>query len=268
MSVLVAPVAHPVRAVVPVLARDEARRLLLHPVMLGGFGLWALMSSTLFWGDDPRPLDVFESVGSALSWMPGVLGILVGYLVATREHRAGTLDVLGSLPSQEPERVRALCLASLAPGLVALVLNLALTGVLLARDMFAETPTVPQLLLAPLTVVGAVLLGVMVAVWAPVAFAPALTVVVMIAAHVALGTSSTASLFGPAVFWAEWGITDGQLWHGFIPGSHWWHLLYVAGLCGLAAAGALVRSSRTRPVVGAGLATLVVTVLAAVLQLP
>jgi hypothetical protein len=266
MSVAVAP--RPVRVVVPVLARVEALRLLLHPVTLAGFGLWAFATSTLWWGDPPRPLDVFEAVGSQLSWMPGVFMILVGYLVATREHRAGTLDVLGSLPSQEPERVRALCLASLVPGAVALVLNLGLTLLLVQQDMFEENPTVPQLLQAPLTVVGATLLGVMVAVWAPVAFAPALTVVVMIAAHVALGADAVASLFGPAVFWAKWGITEGQLWHGFIGGSHWWHLAYVAGLCGMAAGGALVRSSRTRPVLAGGVAALVLAVLAAVLQLP
>ena len=260
--------ARPVRVVVPVLARGEALRMLLHPVTLVGVGLWAFTASTLWWGDPPRPLDVFEAVGSQLSWVPGVLMILVGYLVATREHRAGTLDVLGSLPSQEPERVRALCLAALVPGVVALVLNLGLTLLLLQQDMFAENPTVPQVLQAPSTVVGATLLGVMVAVWAPVAFAPALTVVAMVGAHIALGSSSVASLFGPAVFWAKWGITEGQLWHGFIGGSHWWHLAYVAGLCGMAAAGALVRSSRTRPVLAGGLTALVLAVLASVLQLP
>ncbi len=268
MSTLTAPPAPPVRQVVPVLARVEALRLLLHPVTLVGTGLWLFMTSTLWWGAAPRPLDVFEAVGSSLSWTPGVLMILVGYLVATREQRAGTLDVLGSMPSQEPERLRALCLASLAPGAVALLLDLALTGLLLAQDMFAQTPTVPQLLQAPLTVVGATLLGVLVAAWAPVAFAPALTVVAMIALHVGLGSGSVASLLGPAVFWAKWGITEGQLWHGFIGGSHWWHLTYVAGLCGLAAAGAVVHSARTRTVVAAGLAALAVTVLAALLQLP
>ncbi len=267
LAVTPARPARPVR-VVPVLARAEAVRLLLHPVTLGGFGLWALTTSTLWWGAPPRPLDVFESVGSALSWMPGVLMILVGYLVATREHRAGTTDVLGSLPSQEPERVRALCLASLAPGAVALVLNLALAGVLLAQGLFAQSPTVPQLLQAPLTVVGATLLGVMVAVWAPVAVAPALTVVLVVGAHIALGSDSEASLFGPAVFWAEWGITDGQLWHGFIAGSHWWHLAYVIGLCGLAACTAIVRSVRSRAVVASGVAALALTALAAALQLP
>src|SRR5690349_4667860 len=146
MTTLAVAPARPARVVIPVLARTEALRLLLHPVSLGGFGLWAFMTSTLWWGAEPRPLDVFESVGSALSWAPGVLMILVGYLVTTREHRAGTLDVLGSLPSQERERVRALCVAALAPGAVALVLNVALTFLLVQQEMFSENPTVPQVL--------------------------------------------------------------------------------------------------------------------------
>jgi hypothetical protein len=268
MSLAVPSAARPALLVTPVLARVEAVRLLLHPVTLAGFAVWALMTSTLWWGDTPRPLDVFESVGSQLSWMPGVLMILVGYLVATREHRAGTLDVLGALPAREPERVRALCLASFAPGLVALVLNTALTLLLLRQEMFAENPSVAQVVQAPLTVVGAVLLGVMVAVWAPVAFAPAITVVVVVASHMVLGGKAVTSLLGPAVFWAEWGITGGELWHGFIGGSHWWHQVYVVGLCGMAAAGAMVRSSRTPGVLAGGVLAVAVTVLAAILQLP
>lgn len=266
MSVLTA--ARPARLVTPVLARSEARRLLLHPVTVVGFGLWFLTSSTLWWGDEPRPLDVFEAVGSQLSWMPGVVMILVGYLVATREHRAGTLDVLGALPAREPERVRALCVASLAPGLVASTLNVGLTLLLMQQEMLEESPSTAQVLQAPLTVVGGVLLGLMVAAWAPVAFAPAITVVLMVAAHMVLGSSSTSSLFGPAVFWAEWGVTDGELWHGFKPGSHWWHLLYVVGLCGVAAAGAMVRVSRSRGVLVAGVLSAALTVVAAILQLP
>lgn len=265
MSTLTAPPDHDV---VPVLALAEARRLLLHPVMLTGFGLWALGTSSLFWGDDPRPLDVFEAVGSVLSWTPGIFAILVGYLVATREHRAGTLDVLSAVPAREPDRVRALCLASLAPGLVALVLNLALTGLLLSRDMFAETPSVAHLLQAPLNVVGAVLLGVLVAVWAPVPIAPALAVVGMVGFHVAFEDTAKVGLLKPTVFWADWGPTGGELWHGYIAGSAAWHDVYVVGLCGLAACAALVRLSRPAALVATGFGALAVTVLAAVLQLP
>ena len=261
-------IAPPDRDVVPVLALAEARRLLVHPVMLAGFGLWLLISSNLFWGDEPRPLDVFESVGTALSWTPGVFAILAGYLVATREQRAGSLDVLGALPAREPERVRALCMAALAPGLVGLVLNLGLAVLLLATDMFAVTPSVAHLLQAPLTLVGAVLLGVHVAVWAPYPIAPALAVVGMVGFHVAFEEGSTIGLLKPAVFWADWGRTEGELWDGFIAGSPGWHVVYVAGLCGLAAAAALVRVTRSPRLVASGLTVLAVTVAAAVLQQP
>ena len=260
----------PTREVVPVLAVTEARRLLAHPVMLTGFFLWGLVSThTVF--SESRPLDYFEAVGSALSWVPGLFAVLAAYLVATRDQRAGTGDVLGSLPAREPERVRALCLAALAPGLVALVLNLALAGVLLAQDAFAVGPSPAHLLQGPLNVLGAVLLGVLIAAWAPVPVAPALGVVGLIAFHVAVD-GSDAALLAPTVFWARWGPTGGELWDGFVAGSPTWHAVYVAGLCGLAAAGALVRVAPrphgVRPVVVAGLAALALTVAAGVLQLP
>jgi hypothetical protein len=261
-------IAPPDRDVVPVLALAEARRLLTHPVMLTGFALWLLLSSTLFWGAEPRPLDVFEGVGTALSWTPGIFAILAGYLVATREQRAGSLDVLGALPAREPERVRALCVAALAPGLVGLVLNAGLAGVLLATDMFAETPSVAHLLQGPLTLVGAVLLGVLVAVWAPYPIAPAVAVVGMVGFHVAFQDDTAVGLLRPAVFWADWGRTDGELWDGYVAGSPGWHVVYVAGLCGLAAAAALVRVGRSARLVATGLGVLAVTVLAAVLQQP
>ncbi len=265
-----APIAPPSGEVVPVLALAEARRLLLHPVMLTGFLLWGLISADTLIGDQ-RPLEVFEAVGSGLSWTPGVLAILAAYLVATREQRAGTLDVLGSLPAREPERVRALCLAALAPGLVGLLLNLGLTGLLAAQDAFAVNPSVAHLLLPPLTLVGAVLFGLLVAVWAPVPLAPALGVVGMVALHVVVSTDSPSELFAPAMFWAAWGDGGGALWVGFQPGSPAWHLVYVVGLCGLAATAALVRvtpASRRSPVLVGGLAALAVTVAGAVLQLP
>ena len=261
----------PTREVVPVLAVAETRRLLTHPVMLTGFLLWGLVSAQTVFGD-PRPLDVFEAVGSALSWTPGVLAILAAYLVATREQRAGTLDVLGSLPAREPERVRALCLAALAAGLVGLVLNLVLTSVLLAQDAFSVTPSVAHLLLPPLTLVGAVLLGVLIAVWTPVPLAPALGVVGMIAFHVAISDHDRVVLFGPAMFWAAWGDGGGEIWVGFVTGSPAWHLVYVAGLCGLAATGALLRVAPrphgVRPVALAGLGALALAVVGGVLQLP
>ena len=98
--------------VVPVLALAEARRLLLHPVMVGAFALWAALTTFGTVLGDPRGRDVFEAIGSTQSWVPGLPAIFVAYLVTTRERRAGTLDVIGSLPVRDLDRVRGLCLAA------------------------------------------------------------------------------------------------------------------------------------------------------------
>jgi hypothetical protein len=266
MSAIAVPAAP---SVVPVLAMAEARRLLRHPVMVGGFALWAALTTFGTLLGHPRARDVFEAVGSTQSWTPGLPAIFVAYLVATRERRSGTLDVIGSLPVRDLDRVRGLCLASLGPGLVALVLNVAAMVALDARHGFPAAVSPAHVLLPPLTVVGAVLMGVMVAVWAPFPLAPALATILMIAFHVVVETGEPGHLFAPAVFWAAWPQAGGEYWIGYLTGSPWWHLLYVAGLCGLAAAAALLRvAPRVSQVVPFGLGALVVTVTGALVQLP
>ena len=263
----------PAPLVVPVLARTEGRRLLTHPVMIVGFGLWlAMTADSLLTGT--TVLEGFEAVGSSLSWAPGVPAILAAYLVATRDRRAGSLDVLGATPARAEERVRSLCLASLGPGGVALALNVVVLVVLHAQDKLmaipaADQPGVGHVLQGPLTVVGACLLGTMLAVWLPSPVTPAVAIVVMVAVHVVLEGAAARTLFGPAVFWADWGPLDGSIWYQLVPGSVWWHLVYVVGLCGMAASAAVVRvAERRRPVVVVGLLTVAAAVVGGVLQLP
>lgn len=255
--------------VVPVLAQAEARRLLLHPVMVGAFALWTVLTvfGTLL--ADPRSRDVFEAVASTQSWVPGLPAIFAAYLITTRERRAGTLDVIGSLPVRDPERVRALCLAALAPGLVSLVLNVAAMVALDARHGFPAAVSPAHVLLPPLTVVGAVLLGVMLALWAPFPLAPALATVAMVAFHVVVQNFDPGHLFAPAMFWAAWPKAGGDYWIGYLSGSPWGHLVYVVGLCGLAATAAMMRvAPRVSRIVPVGLAALAVTVAGALVQLP
>jgi len=255
--------------VVPVLALAEARRLLQHPVMVGAFGLWAVLTTFGTLLADPRGRDVFEAIGSGQSWAPGLPAIFAAYLVTTRERRARTLDVLGSLPVRDLDRVRALCLAALGPGLVSLVLNVVAMVALEARHDFPAPVSAAHVLLPPLTVVGAVLLGVMLAVWAPFPLAPALATIVMVAFHVVAEGRDLGHLFVPAVFWAAWPQPGGDHWIGYVSGSPWGHLVYVAGLCGLAATGALMRvTPRPARQVPLGLVALTVTVAGAFLQLP
>lgn len=270
MSAVVAvarPVA-PTRALAPALATVEARRLLRHPVMLVGFGLWLFaVGESLFSG--LTVVQAFETITGALSFFPGVPAILAAHMVATRDRRAGSLDLLGTLPGRAHERVRALCLAALAPALVGLVLNTALTAYLLAIDAFGQTPSVWHVVQAPVTILGACLLGTMLGVWAPNLFTPVLTLVALVVVNLMVSERDPLRLFGPAMFWADWGPFDGTIWVGLHPGSAFGHVLYLLGLCGMAAAAALVRvAEQRRTVVVFGLASVALTALGGWVQLP
>jgi hypothetical protein len=254
--------------VVPQLARSEGWRLLCHPVMLVGFGLWfAVVLDTAL--RDITVVQAFETVTAAISFFPGVPAILAAHMVATRDVRAGTVELLTSAPVRLEARVRALLLASFVPAAVALVLNVALTTALLLRDEFAQPPTVWHVAQGPLTVLGACLLGTMIGVWVPSPVAPVVSMVALVATHVAIAERGSAQLLGPAIFWADWGIYDGSVWVGLHPGSPSWHVAYVAGLCGLAAVGALLRVAPPRGrLLAFWVAALALTVLAGVAQLP
>jgi hypothetical protein len=267
LSAPVAPVA-PTPLVVPTLALAEARRLLRHPVTLVGFALW-LLGCVQFLLAPIDPVPAFESTTIALSFTPGIPMIVAAHMVTTRDRRAGTLDLLGSAPARAVERVQALCLAAFAPALAALALNVLLFGVVTWLDGYADAPSPAQLAIPAATVLGGALLGVMVGVWSPALVSPVLAVVAMVAGHLALAEREVLWLLAPAVSWADWGIYDGSIWVGQHTGSPAWHLVYVLGLSGMAAAAAVVRvAERRAPVVVAGLVALAVTVAAAWLQLP
>lgn len=260
------PVA-PARAVAPTLAVVEARRLVRHPVMVGGFAVWiAIALDTVIRGT--HVVGVYETVTGALSFWPGVPAIVAAHMVATRDRRAGSLDLLDTLPGRAQERVRALCLAALAPALLGLVLNVALAGWLLADGAFAQAPGVWHVLQGPLTVLGACLLGIMLGVWAPNLLAPVLTLVALVVFNLAVSERDPERLFGPAMFWVDWGPHDGTVWVGLHDGSPFGHVLYLLGLCGLAAAAAMLRVSRERRVWAFAWLALGLTVLGGWVQLP
>lgn len=257
----------PVRTVAPALALVEARRLLLHPVMAGGFAIWLLaVGQSLVAGN--HVVGVFETVSGGLSFWPGVPAIVAAHMVATRDRRAGSLDLLDTLPGRAQERVRALCLASLAPALLGLVLNASLAGWYLARGEFGQTPEVWHVLQSPVTVLGACLLGIMLGVWAPNLLAPVVAMVGLVAFNLYVSERDPERLFGPAMFWADWGPYDGSVWVGLHAGSAFGHVLYLLGLCGLAAAAALLRVSRSRGTWAFAWAALALTVVGGWVQLP
>ncbi|HLT83460.1 MAG TPA: hypothetical protein VKZ83_04430 [Phototrophicaceae bacterium] len=256
-------------AVVLPLAAVEARRLLLHPVMLAGIAVFLVhtISSTL---TDPTPRTAFSAVVDLPSFVPGVFAILAANLVASRDVRAGSVEMLTPAPARPAPRVGALCLAGLVPAVLMQALVLVLWAWHLALERYVDPPTAAHLLQGPVTVAGACLLGVLLAVWVPTRATGIIALVVMVALNVWLGGREGAvELFGPMVHWPEWGLMFARDWVGFIPGSPGWHVVYLLGLTAAAGAGALVRvSDRRTPAVLATLAALALAVVAGIAQLP
>ncbi|HLS39677.1 MAG TPA: hypothetical protein VK038_02820 [Ornithinicoccus sp.] len=259
----------PRRGVVLSLARQEGRRLLRHPVMLAGLTLYLGLA---VWGlvTDPSPRTSLSILTYLPSFGPGVFGILAANLLASRDARAGSTEVLSPAPARAQERVLAQCLACLAPTLLVLGTTLVLWGGLTALGRWEDAPALGHLLQGPLTVAGGTLLGVALAVWAPFRATGVVALVVMVMANLWLGGRDDGGmLFGPMVDWAAWGAFHQDRWVGFVPGDPGWHAVYLAGLGLAAAAGAVVRvAERRAPVVAVLAAAVGLAVLGGIGQLP
>jgi hypothetical protein len=263
--------APPTRSVVVVLAAQETRRLLRHPLTLLGFGVYVVLGATTL-VQDQGPRSAFETVAMLPTFYPGLLLVLVGTLVATRDRRAGSAEILGPLPGRAEERVLAASLAALVPAALALVGTVALHLSYLGLDRYAHAegaqPGVWHLLGGPVALVGAVLLGLMLGVWFPSRVTGLIGLVAIVVANLWLDGRGDLALLGPALGWAEWGLYADS-WAGVRHGSAALHVVYLVGLCGMAAAAAWVRVAdrRTSPVVLGVLAT-AVAVTAGIGQLP
>jgi hypothetical protein len=260
-----------VRSVVPVLALRESRRLLLHPFTLLGFAIYVVATVATVIADE-GPRSAFETISLVQSFYPGMMLVLSGAMLATRDLRAGSADVLAPLPGRAEERVKALALAAVGPALVGLVLSVTLHVVYLGLDRYASTPEgVPgvwHVLGGPVTLLGATLFGVMLGVWVPSRTAALLGLVALVVYNLVLDSRGEYQLFGMSVAWARWGLYAGD-WAGVVPGSPALHVVYLLALCGMAASAAWLRVAdrRTAPVV-TGLVALAVAVAAGIGQLP
>jgi hypothetical protein len=170
------------------------------------------------------------------------------------------------LPAARRERTVAALLACLGPVAVASLLMLLAYVGFSAAGLFVRTPHPLEVLTVPLSVLGAGLLGVMVARWAPWPGAAALVMVALVAAHVAL--PERFALLGAYVEFARWGEPS-WAWAGVIDGSRGWHVAYLIALCAMAATGALlVDATRRRTVLAVGAALTGCAAVAGWVQLP
>jgi hypothetical protein len=243
--------ARPVRALVPALARQEARRLLLHPLTLVGFAVFLVIATTTVFQDQgPRP--AYETTNMGLTFFPGLLLVLAANLVATRDRRADSEELLAPLPGRAEERLLAQALASLAPAAAGLAGVLALHAGYLAGDRYVGVPTPWHLL----------------GIWVPGRSAAVVGLAALVVTAAWVDNHGDARLFGVATSWARWGLYT-EDWAGVVAGSPPLHVGYLLSLCATALAAAWVRvADRRAPSVVLGLVALGSAVAFGIAQLP
>jgi hypothetical protein len=234
-----APRALPVPVV---LGLQEGRRILLHPISL--LGLVLLMAAAISEGGQLGPRGAFEITTALPVFFSGVFTYFAAHLVASRDRRAHSGELLAAVPAPRTSRVAGLCVAALVPALFCAAYVLALHSYFAATGTYVDAPSAWHLAHGPLTVLGGALLGTMVARLAIVPGAALLVMIAMVAANGWLNSREDIQTLATFVSWPVWDEGDG--WHGVQPGSAAWHAVYLAALCAMAATGAFLREARNR----------------------
>lgn len=251
------------RPVWAVLGSSELRRLVRHPVFLGGL---AFVAVTAGLEGTPEPRVAYSMVTGAAVFFLGPFAFFAANLLASRDRRSRADEWLAALPAGRRNRTAGALVACLGPAAFAAVVTVALVAAFTWAGRLPHTPPILEIATVPLCVLGGGLLGVMVARWAPWPGAAALVMVALVAFHVRL--SGDWLLLGAYVEFARWGDAFGA-WAGVIDGSRAWHAVYLAALCAMAAIGALLVDSRRKlPVFLLGVAVTALAVLAGWAQLP
>jgi len=251
---------------VPVaLGLQEGLRILRHPIAVVGALLTVVL--VLAVGDN-GPRDAFEVPVLGPTFYYGVFVYFAANLVASRDRRAHSGELLAATAVPASGRVAALCVGALVPAAACAVFVAAVHLMQSARELYLVSPSVWHLTQAPLTVLGGALLGIMVGRLSRVPGTALLVMVAMVALDVWLNTlSPTAELLGTHRTWAVW--VPGAAWAGIHPGSALWHDVYLACLCAMAACGAFLRDTDRRwRVLGIGAALTALAVVPALAQLP
>jgi hypothetical protein len=247
-----------------VLGLQEGMRILRHPISLVGA---ALMTTVVLIVGDNGPLDAFEAASNGPTFFFGVFTYFAANLVASRDRRAHTRELLTAAPSPAAYRVAGLCAGALVPALACALFVVAVHAMHQARGLYEVVPGFFHLAQGPLTVLGAALLGIMVARLTSLPGATLLVMVAMFAWNVWTSNTAEIQLLGTFMSWAVY--TPDQSWAGLYAGSPGWHDAYLLGLCAMATTGAFLReAARPWRVLALGALLTALTAVPAYLQLP
>jgi hypothetical protein len=243
------------------LARVHGLRMVRHPLYLLGV-VWFVLGVGFAFPD--TPYEEYSAVTGMLTFAIGPLAFLAANLVATSGRRSGADEWTPSLPMTPARRTAALLLACLGPAVGAAVLDLGLLALVDGGDL-AWPVAWQHVASVPLAVLGGALLGVAVGRLLPWPGTPIGVLVGLVTFNA--WVAERRPMLGFYVDFAEWTTSDAL--PAIKPGSPTWHLVYLAALCALAAAGALLRDVRRRWLpFSAGVALGVLVLVAGAAQLP
>lgn len=261
----------------------EARRMLLHPAYLFCLAFTVLAGAFLVWGDGVGP-DPLPGLPYAVAMLFGALFYPLATVVAANRVAAATLrraprETLDVTPTREQQRTMAACLGVVrGPALIGV-------AVMLFMDVIAPfAPTASTLngltprgvlehLQVPVIVLGGGLLGIALARWVRIPGALALVVLALWFSHLTIADAAQTAgglVSGPVwlVLIPTWLFTDATMLTPFPVSQEMWHLVYLLGLALLAGVAALLHApANRRPLLLAGTVLVVITGIAAVLQM-
>lgn len=274
--------------VVVQLAIAEGRRLVRHPLVLGGLALSLVgtVAAALTSGEHAGDL-AFMILSGGGQWPLAVGTFLATNVAAVRGRRHGTLELEDTTVTGAAPRTVGVITAAAVPAILAaalLVTGYVLLGAadgirLRFPDGFVERPMHPvELAQGPLVVGVMAVLGVAFGRWIPSRLIGPLMLIPAVIGffHATWRFDSTAWRFAPVmaherqVGWVQ--VTPGSgysVLDGFAIGDLAWHLVYLVGLGVLLGAVAVARSvPSSRRVRGIALAGLSLAAVGGLLQLP
>ena len=253
------------RVPVPVaLAGLDARRLALRPsTLLVLYVLQRVLFPAL------PATDAYEGVNRTVGFSLGLVGVFLLVVLASIAGRDRGVELVEATPARLRVRLQSWVVLLLVLAVLEYVV-LALVRFGRAEPSYGEfLPNAWELAQGPIMLLGAGLLGVLLARLMPGWVAAPLGAVLVIAwVGVASGPFDRSTMLAPVIEWVQY-HDDPRAPMTIEPGSFGWHNAYLLGLCGLGVVALMLTvPGRRRGLLATGVVLTVGTVVAGVLAIP